>query len=366
MRDRRSKITGEPRTSVRAEPRVAKALAVPGSRTVSARAFTLVEMIVVVAIILIVVGISLPSVTSMWDNQKVTEAENKIQGLLMTTRSRSVSSAEGEHGILIYLDEQGAQRMVPIARAKVPADVPILQADAHRLAYIDVFTVQDARQTVLPKPLRVVPRNVVIPDAENDDEKSLTFSDQELVRDSWSTPPAQGFNQAQRHRNYFALVFSADGQLMDRRNVLIQDFDAFGGQDDRPDGRGDLTGLPSSYDHTNDVPLADKYYDKSDDMAKPLDPTGSFPVVKVPFLVVEAAGAGASARQQEIAINFPTADGMLLYDDDQFQEIAGPNGENAPEARRFLLKSARPLYVNRKTGALVRGPVGEGDQVESQ
>ena len=86
--------------------------------------------------------------------------------------------------------------------------------------------------------------------------------------------------------------------------------------------------------------------------------------VVVPYLVVEASGQGASANQASTAINFPTVDGILLYDDEQFQEIAGPNGSNASEARAFLLRTARPLYVNRNTGAIIRGPIGEGTQVK--
>ena len=331
-------------------------------------------MIVVVTIILIVVGISLPSVTSMWEDQKISEAENKIQGMLMTTRSRSVSAAEGEHGILVFLDDDGAQRLVPIAQAKIPDDVPFNQADAYRLAYIDVFAVQDARQTVLPKPLRIVPRSVVnVPSGTTPSE--MVFSDTELTgRTDWSDPvPSDDseLNQAQWHRNYFAMIFSADGQLLDRRNVLIQDIDAVGsaatsGPGQGPDGKGDLTGLPSSYDHENDVPLVSKYYDLTDDMALPLDPTGSIPTVTIPYLVVAKSGAGATANQRDTAINFPTVDGILLYDDDQFREVAGPNGQFATEAREFLLNTARPLYVNRNTGAIIRGPIGEGEQITSQ
>jgi prepilin-type N-terminal cleavage/methylation domain-containing protein len=336
-------------------------------------AFTLVEMIVVITIILIVVGISLPSVTSMWNDQKISEAENKIQGALMTTRSRSVSAAEGEHGILVFLDENNAQRIVPIARAPVPSNPPCANPDAvleqqcrdaYRLAYLDVFVVQDARQTVLPKPLRVVPRSVVLPDASVTAEQVLTFSDQELTWNDWAVLSAgAGANQAQRHRNFFAMVFSADGQLLDRRNVLIQDIDVSGGPNDTPDGRGDLTGLPSSYDHQSEVALVDKYFDKSDDMPKPLDSTTTVPPVGVvvPYLIVEASGQGASAKQASTAINFPTVDGVLLYDDEQFQEIAGASPS---EARAFLLNTARPLYVNRNTGAIIRGPIGEGKQVK--
>ncbi len=340
----------------------------PCARTPAAvgPAFTLIEMVVVVAIIVIIIAISLPAISTMWDKQKIADADNKIQGLLMTTRSRAVAGDQGEQGLLVYLDDKGAQRMVPIAQAKVPDDPPCaaptlneLQAcrDAYRLAYLDVFAVQDAQQVVLPTPLRVVPRYVVIPDATRTADQVLTFSDAELANPTWNAL-APGNNQAQRHRNYFAMVFSTDGQLLDRRNVLIQDID------DDGDGRGDLAGLPSSYDHQSDMAQVTQYYDKSDDQAKPLDPTGNASIVAIPYLVVEATDTTdppntATTPQKTTAINFPAVDGLLLYDDAQFREIEDP-----ADKRKFLLGNARPIYVNRITGAIIRGPVGEGEPVQ--
>jgi hypothetical protein len=55
-----------------------------------------------------------------------------------------------------------------------------------------------------------------------------------------------------------------------------------------------------------------------------------------------------------VALNFPSVDGLLLYDDSVFNEFT-----DEEEKREFLLSTGAPLYVNRMTGSLIRGPAGE-------
>ena len=86
-------------------------------------AFTLVEMIVVVAIILVILGIALPALTTLWDERKVSEAQNTIQGLLMTTRAKALQAVSGvDSGIFFFIDAEGVQRIVSIERAN-PGDL---------------------------------------------------------------------------------------------------------------------------------------------------------------------------------------------------------------------------------------------------
>jgi prepilin-type N-terminal cleavage/methylation domain-containing protein len=307
---------------------------------VSVSGFTLVEMLVVVAIVIAIAALTLPAVTTMWEQRKLTDAQNTIQGLLMTTRAMAVSAGEREHGILFYLDDRGVQRIVPIVQAQVDEadpDIPYGQIDAYRLAYLNVFTVQSGRDWSLPAPLRAVPRYAVLPDETP--PSSLRFSDAELVNNDFLNPAG---HEAQRHRNYFTMVFTAEGRLLDRRDVLIQDFD------DDGDARGDLTGLrvlgPTRNETTRKGPS--RFIRDGGDAS--IDPTGSTPIVTIPFLAVE------QDQSNRPAISFPSVDGVLLYDDALFNEIGAP-----ADRRRFLLDTAQPLYVSSLTGELIRGPVGE-------
>ena len=55
-----------------------------------------------------------------------------------------------------------------------------------------------------------------------------------------------------------------------------------------------------------------------------------------------------------VAISFPSVDGLLVYDDSLFNEF-----DVDRDKRDFLLRTSQPMYVNRLTGSVVRGPVGE-------
>jgi len=321
-------------------------------------AFTLVEMVVVVAIVVVLIGLILPAASTMWNERKLADAENTIKGLLMTTRANAVGGSEGQHGILFYLDDEGVQHVAAIAQAPIePADLDTdgdidgSDLDILRLCYLDVFRVQPGRNWAIPAPLRVTPSYIAQPDASGSTDNVSVFSDEEVANDNFDSPEAisgRPPDQAQRHRNFFTMVFSTEGQLMVRRDVLIQDPDL---EKPAPANlpRGDLTGLAVGIDHSTDPPKATvtRFYDKTTNMPRRIDPTGGPYTVAIPHLVV-----GESSM--DVGLNFPSVDGLLLYDDSLFKELTEPG-----EKRDYLLTKGLPLYVNRLTGSLVRGPVGE-------
>ncbi len=283
----------------------------------SRRAFTLVEMIVVVGVILIILGLTLPSMTTLWDERKVAEAENTIQGLIMSTRGKALLPLEGESGIFFYIDKDGVQRIVPIR-----------QVDSGHGAFTKVFEVSPERDYSLPPPMRVVPRYVV--DEPDQAAPWLDFSAEELANNFFEAPPSTG-QSAQRHRNFFTLIYSVDGKVVPRRDVLIRD------EDDDGDGIGDITSL-------NVAPPSVNYY-KLDDTGVPLDAAGGG---SVDWLVSDG----------QAAINFPSVDGVLVYDDALFNDVASGGGSDTVQ-RDFLLELAKPFYINRYTGGVIRGPAGE-------
>ena len=48
----------------------------------------------------------------------------------------------------------------------------------------------------------------------------------------------------------------------------------------------------------------------------------------------------------------------MVYDDSLYRDF-GSGLEAAADKRAFLLDTAQPFYVNRFTGAVIRGPIGE-------
>ncbi|MFH1111166.1 MAG: hypothetical protein V1790_18510 [Planctomycetota bacterium] len=303
-------------------------------------AFTLVEMVIVVAVILLIVGIVLPAASTMWKERRIAEAQDTISGMLMTTRARAMQNDFGDSGLFFYVDEAGVQRIVSIIQdAKKAAD------PATREAWANVFNVTTERSYALPVPMRVVPRYVV--EDPNDRKwtgvdpakvRAATFSPQELENNDFtiSLPPDR--DQAQRHRNFFSMIYSSSGQLRVRRDVLIRDLDA---DPDKSPG-GDVTGLTVGGPGAPPAQVS-KYYDQAN-VTLNIDPKG---VQKIDSLVTDAGN-------RDVAINFPSVDGLLVYDESLFS-----NAGTAEQKRQFLLDAAQPFYVHRLTGAVVRGPVGE-------
>jgi len=303
--------------------------------------FTLIEMLVVVAIVLIALTIVLPSATALWNQRKVADAENVIQGLLMTARAGSLQAGGADSGLLFFLDEDGTQEVVSI-EADVEGRLECAQSPACLAAWEKVFRVTERRRQRIPAPMRAVPRYAVDEDMGVPNEY---FSAAELANDSFATP-IMGVNQAQRHRNYFTMIYSGDGRLLVRRDVLIRDDDL---DDVAENGRGigDRTGLRVGEGPPN-VSNVKQYY-AQDDKIKDIGPAGSD--LAVPFLV------SYNETGKLAAVNFPSVDALIVYDDSIFLGL-GP----AEEKREYLVREGLPFYVNRLTGAVVKGPRGETEQ----
>ena len=299
-----------------------------GHRRRGGGGFTLVEMIVVIAIIVVLMALALPSVNTMWEERKLAAAKNTIQGMLQTARARAMSASGLESGMFFFLDRNGMQYIIPIE---------LDPARSGDVAWENVFRVRYDRAYTLPPPFRVVPRYVVL-EAGSDAE---IFSVGELVNNSFATLEAAA-NNAQRHRNFFAMVFSSEGQLLVRRDVLIQD------PDEDEDGYGDMTRLAVGPDPEagGSTPAVNSYYAQNDTITPMQDDDLGVPTT-IAFLVRDA-------DEDEAAVNFPSVDGLLVYDDSLFSGLSPPE-----QQRAYLLEAAQPYYVNRFTGAIIKGPRGE-------
>lgn len=301
-------------------------------------AFTLVELIVVVAIVVILVGLVLPAVGRMWASRKHGDAVNKLRGAITVARRMAMSPNHNEVGLLFVRDRRAdAQRIFLIERKSVEATI-----DGNRIAR-DRFVIADDRDYTLPVPLRVVPRYVV--ETDEDLAPHRKFSDLELENESFpaSELPGAEWDEGQRHRNYFTIVFNSQGRLVVDRNVLIHDTTP----DDGRERYGDRTGLPLP--PGPDEPVTEYFARDSNkrDRRLPIDQTGTQPPL-TDLVVDNFAGP--------VAINFPSVDGLLLYDDGAFRRMG-----DAEEKRRFLIRTGQPIYVAGVTGSVILGPIAENE-----
>ncbi len=304
--------------------------------------FTLVEMVVVIGIVLIIMGIALPSVNTMWAQHRENDANNGISGMLMSTRAKAIQADRGEVGLFFYLDSKGVQQIALITRdprietdptATPPTIAPNWRVDPD---WRDVFTVAEDSGRALLAPMRVVPRYVV--EADDPAKQSTTFSPIELGNEDFDNALALVIDSARRHRNYFTIIFSENGQLKVDGDVLIRDPDA------ESDNVGDITGLTVSDEVAT-------YYEKNSTDSPlglvdwvAIDPAANAPLVDV---IV-------GADDLKVAVNFPGVDGVMVYDDSGLQ-----TGGNDADKRQTLLETARPYYIHRLSGSVIRGPVGE-------
>ena len=325
----------------------------------SSPAFTLIEMIVVVGIVLILVTLVVPAASAMWNQRKMADAENAIRGLLMTSRAKAMRADGGKHGLFFFVDEQGVQQIALIRQVDVDDLIqrgllnldpdPIVNRNLIRqfryeLILQNVFAVVEDRGGTLPAPIRAVPRYVVARVAGEPDDANH-FSDVELSNNDVLSPQPNT-NNVQRHRNYFTMIFSTDGHLLIGIDALILDTNEL----ERTKALGDFTGLPVGDDGVSNpiVPVVENFYDRAD-LPVCIDPVPVDGCQLLPLLVVDNTNAN-----KPVAISFPSVDGLLVYDDSLFNEF-----DVDKDKREFLLRTSQPMYVNRLTGSVVRGPVGE-------
>lgn len=340
-------------------------------RTTNRSGFTLIELGIVIAIIIILLTLVLPAAKQLWEDQKLADAENTIRGILTTQRAEAVRGDVGRVGAFFYVDRGGTQRVVSIRQLTVQRLLELgfgggaddfrpnpLDPDNanYELLLQNVYEVTDERTYSFAPPIRVVPRYVVEGDGGPGVPPRNFFSEAELANEDYFTPPGDA---AQLHRNFFTLLFDTDGTLRVGLDALIFDFDG------DVDNLGDVTrmrlgfnpGMPPS---ANVVEMLNTAVDGIDDILivdhVGLTGPGVPAATAIPMLLDnnDPRDAGYTVDEPGSALNFPSVDGLLVYDDQLFRE-----GGTPAEKRSTLLRTAIPLYINRLTGAVINGPEGE-------
>lgn len=294
-------------------------------------AFTLIELAVVAGIITLLLAMTLPALSTMWSQRKQAHVQNTLRGVLSSARVQAKSN--GERGLFFCLID-GVQKVFPIVRDPLrpfdplnplnPNNDPEFMTENDTL---DRFLVVEGDVHTFPDPLRVVPRYVV----DRTGNSWQLWSTSELINESYRSPPGDA---TQVHRNFFTMVFSADGRLMPSRNVLIHDPDLL--PTAAPDGFGDRTGLP--------VSAITQYPDSG----------GTVIVLPGPALpdIVDDTGKDG--------INFIGVDGILVYDESLFRDLAPVDLEGTLR-QELIIGTGRPMYVSRVTGEIIMGPVSENE-----
>lgn len=317
------------------------------------RAFTLVEMVVVIAIVILLIGLVVPAATQLWRDRKVADAQNIISGMLMTARARALQSGGAETGLFFFVDAKGVQRAVPITQnpndpAEADPTKPVRGWESDPRWY-NVFTVVRDRSFTIPAPMRVVPVYAICNETDSiglcaQRENHQRFSDNELTSIGLGElAVSTSADTAQAHRNFFTLIFSPSGQMIVGRDVIIRDIDDEKEAERENEGVGLVSGLDVRGSSVAPDPVVSQYYGAAN-LSPKVDLAGTGATMFPTWLAVDSSG---------VAMNFPSIDGLLLYDDSAFNDAGDP-----AQKREYLRSAGLPFYINRMTGAVVRGPVG--------
>jgi len=265
---------------------------------------------VVVALVVALLGIVIPAVSSMWEQRKGADTEALLRGLLATARAQA--HHDKERGLFFVL-EGDTQRIYPIeAEPYDPTNPDDTDNGVTEESASNRFSISDGKVQTLPKPFRVAPRAVV----DEEEDGSPVWSPTEVSWLSYRDAPS---TTLERHRNFFTMIFSPDGRLLVERDVLIHD----------PDGRTGLSTAATTHWHTGSGAT-------------------DFGGATLQDMIDDEGGT--------TAINFPGVDGLLVYDDSSFAAL--PTDDLR---REHLIDTGLPLYVSRLSGRVIRGPRGENE-----
>jgi len=178
------------------------------------KAFTLIELTFASAIILILLGLLLPSATAIWRLSQLRNARNHLRHILKAARMESLSLRHSAYGVLFFMDRLNQQSMAYIQWSGVPQ----LHTQATWPDIANRFDVDPTASVPekLPRPWRIMPASAL--------DRTPSELDNESYRHGW-------------HRNFFAIVFR-QGKRTPYSPLIVRD------RDKNADGYGDKTDLP--------------------------------------------------------------------------------------------------------------------------
>lgn len=176
--------------------------------------FTLVEMVVVVGIILVLLAITLPAISTMLNHAHVVNADQLVSNILKVAAQRSRMIQYSSYGVFFYIDEWNHQVACFIKRRGYPDNVKGERwPDVIDRFMIDVGAgkwCSNMKDFVRISPLGI-----------------LEWTDEQIVSENY---------RAGKHRNMFVVAFQRGTRCS--FPVSVED------KDEDEDGLGDLTSLP--------------------------------------------------------------------------------------------------------------------------
>jgi len=303
--------------------------------TPTVAAFTLIELITVVAIIGILLAVVLPGASSLWSQRNEAATANMMRGLLASARSQAVR--RGERGLFFFVDPVDRVQRVVFIEAEPPDDTvdgldlcdcdpsccdgticdPADSQCITEVSALNRFRVVSGGLYTVPAPYRVAPAWTL----ETTDLGVTLWPDQ--LENTLFPTHSSGSDTPRYHPNFFAILFGANGELVVGRNVLIHD----------PDG--EVTGLLVNNVAETWIIDADgpDYVDISDASNPDL-----YDIVVL---------------DDDRAANFISVDGLVVYNGAETADLDGiAVGE-------VLRREGQPFYITRYTGDIILGPRGE-------
>ena len=251
------------------------------------KAFTLVELVIVMFVIALLAGIGLASARHMFQQSHLGGADRAISNFLKIDKSRSTLYLK-EFGILFYVDPKThRQNMVVIKAMTGPelfCDEPNICGSPDCCYPIDEthpnvcsrygIDMNNIAQFEFVNIVRVFPSDIFKCEEVDIDDVCIEYAwdDDDLMNDDY---------KAGRHRNFFILMYHPfTGKLSFPQAVIFD-------RDKNRDGNGDITELPVE-------------------------------------TVTGEAGGGIHyivSDSEGEAVTFPAARGVAVYDEDLFQEF---------------------------------------------
>ncbi len=335
--------------------------ATPFSKSARSAAYTLVELVVVIAIIGILVTIAIPSVNGIVTDASRASAENTIKGLLKSAKARARNNVET--GLFLFI-EDGAQKVafIQASPANLTADVGLINPDVDFNASgtpIAEFDAADRFEIVgellytIPRPYRLAPLAIldlpvtdsyqsgtVDPKWTSKEISNEIYDDFALFSDNTTGGNTQG---PENHRNFFTIIFGPDGRIVSDRSVFISDIpDA----DDIININGPNGAAATGKVTRLNVNNCTDYQDIKGDTHKFSDLGAGHP--GLPH-IVSIIGNGT-----RYALNFVSVDGLIIYNNDAFLDAP----DEIDRRREFLAETSQPYYISPRSGQIIAGPVG--------
>ncbi|MCB9866225.1 MAG: prepilin-type N-terminal cleavage/methylation domain-containing protein [Phycisphaerales bacterium] len=319
-------------------------------------AFTLIEMVVVIAIISLLLALVLPGAAAMWKQRNEAGTINLVRGLLESARSQARRA--GERGLLFYVDPIDNIQRIAFIEAEPPnaEDDSVCIANSKPAGCITApmavyrYRVTSDKVYTVPSPYRVAPAVAMqwaqcIADdnasacvdgcpgpVQSVDTIRRRLGNNDFYIDDSSTTGAM---KSPRQRNYFAVIFDRNGVLQVGRNVLVHDPNA----DDPSQLTGDKLRLAVT------APLqAMKFYNACG-TTEDIRPTG-----------VNVGLSNLVSYDSGVAAGFTSVAGLVVYDDSVAVDLASLDA--GTQLASELLANGRPLFISRQTGDIIMGEKG--------